>query len=88
MDHDAEISGPYLGDSGGNSDGQASENVSRGDDKGNNNDDWALWNENGYYFCKIPFCASPGFKPPQNERMPVSPQEIFLYFFVQLCLKK
>lgn len=30
------------------------------------NDDWAIWDENDHDFCKIPYCASSGYKPPCN----------------------
>jgi hypothetical protein len=69
---DAKINEPDLSDSGGNSDyGQASTNVddddgSGGDDndEDDTNDDWAVWDENNHDFCKIPFRASSGCKPP------------------------
>jgi hypothetical protein len=85
-DPDAKINEPDLSDSGGNSDdGQASTNVFDDDgDGGDDNvedDDWALWDEYDHDFCKIPFRASSGYKPPQNGQMPVSPCEFFRLLF-------
>jgi hypothetical protein len=88
-----------LRDSGGNSDdGQASTNVDDdedgdgggGDDndEDDTNNDWALWDKNDHDFCKIPFRASSGYKPPRNGQMPVSPCDFFGYFLVQLCSMK
>jgi hypothetical protein len=81
-----------LSDSGGNSDdGQASTNVDDDDEDGDGgggdddeddtNDDWAVWDKNDHDFCKIPFHASSGYKPPRNGQMPVSPCEFFQLFF-------
>jgi hypothetical protein len=69
-DPDAKINKPDLSDSGGNSDdGQAVANVGGGgggdDDEDDDNEDWAL-RQNDHDFCKIPFCASSGYKPPRN----------------------
>jgi hypothetical protein len=94
-DHDAEINDPDLSDSGGSSDdGKASTNVDDDDEDGDGgggggddnddddtNDDWAVWDKNDHDFCKIPFRASLGYKPPRNGQMPVSPCEFFRLFF-------
>jgi hypothetical protein len=77
---------------GNSDDGQASTNVDDYDEDGDGgggddndeddtNYDWAVWDENDHDFCKIPFCASSGYKPPRNRQMPVSPCEFFQLFF-------
>jgi hypothetical protein len=47
-----------LSDGGNSYDGQAY--VDGGDSDEHSNEDWALWDENDYYFCKIPFHAPSG----------------------------
>jgi hypothetical protein len=98
-DPDAKICGPHLSDScsnsdyatnasggdGGNDDGAC---CSDGYNEGNNNEEWALWNKNNHEFCMIPFQVSSGYKPSQNEPMPISTHEFYMLFLVQLCLKK
>jgi hypothetical protein len=69
-----------MSDGCGNSDdSQASTNVSGGGGGGDNTEDWALRDKNYHDFSMIPFCASFGFKPPQNIQMPVCPHS-FLFF--------
>jgi hypothetical protein len=85
------------GSGGNSDDGQASTNEDEDDDddddedgdggggddndEDDTNDDWAIWDENDHDFCKIPFRASSGNKPPRNGQMPVSPREFFRLFF-------
>jgi hypothetical protein len=86
---DDEINETDMSDSGGNSDdGQASINVDDDDGGGGDDndeddtiDDWAFSDENDHDFCKIPFRASSGYKPPRNGQIPVSPCELFQLFF-------
>jgi hypothetical protein len=71
-------------------DDQASVNVG-GDDGGGggynkdiDTEDWALWDENDHDFRMITSRASPGYKPPQNGQMPISPHVLYAIFSTTL----
>lgn len=52
------------------------------DDEDDDNEDWALWDENDHDFYMMPFCASSGYKPPQNGQMTVSPHKFLCHSLV------
>jgi hypothetical protein len=92
IDLDAEISEPDLSDSCSNcNDGQVSENVGGKDggndggsgynDESDDNEDWALWDENNHDLCMIPFRVSSGYKPSRSRQMPVPTDEFFVLYF-------
>jgi hypothetical protein len=57
-------------------------------DEDDDNENWALWEENNHYFYMMPLCASYGYKPARNGQMPVSTHEYFLPFSATFFLKK
>lgn len=94
---DAEISGPDLSDRCSNSDEDQVIASVRGNDVGgcgsrNDTDDdneyWALWDENNNDFYMISFLASSHYKPPRSRQKPVSTHEFLCHFLVTLCLQK
>jgi hypothetical protein len=52
------------------------------DDEDDDNGERALWDKNDYDFYVIPFGASSGYKPPQNEQMSLFPHIFLCHFSV------